>query len=1047
MRRTLLFFAAFVLAAWAQNSPELTRAQGFVKAGNDALDQGDYRAAVESFRAAKEIADSAFIPPFFVHQIYVRAAEAYAVMADFTRAEEVARAAGGMGVAPDISARLLMVTAAAKNFRGEFTAAQADLRNARQIVRDTRILLAILAMQGESLLESGKVAEAAALLPQVDSQARASRTAPVAAAALLPVRVMLAVGDYGSAETLLAAAEPSVKSDPLARLQWGVLKARTLASSQRLTSAAAQFRNACTALAERLGESHPAAAQCWADAGISAFRKSDSATAAAWLQKAAAALARYPESHPMAGVRDTVSGFDLFMKGQRDDARAAWDRARALRVRLYGDTSLPAAESDLSIADLEIARGGFADAQTRLQRALGAVASARPQHEVRLHALLGLAKCAAAEARWQQAETFVQDWSKNRPAAAEDDPDLATGLSLQARAAWEQRRAPESETLLARAIEIRWSLHDLKAPESVQLCNRLAEIRAVLNKPRQAAEVMTQLFAREPDALSALLPAERLDLFRNMATWHEAAGQPAEAVADLRRVMAERKSLGLPQDLEYLALLEQSARLAKAANQQQEYSAILREDWDLRLRMGATGSEDALNVAAEIAELESSSRNFSAALPMWQRIADAGRSDRGLGARNRVLVLQKLAGAQQGAGQNADAAKSWIQLSRLVIENGNLKDAELYANNAKQLAPPGSSESATAFLLLAAIRNQSNDRPDPGPVVTEASSDPAVNALALADQARFYIARKDLDTASSKCFEAEAQIRDLQLPSVQATVLATRALILSLQGKADDAEMKYSQFRTAESAMDNEQDFPLISLLAEASRFYASRNPSAMQQTDLRRLEATKKAFGARSAETARAMQSYANGLTNLKRFEEARALLTEALDIFRNLPDRSAAAGVLASIGDSFRDQAMLPEALAKFKEAVAEDPDQEAALLPQVAILQRMNQDRNGAVETYTRLRELWNKGDTNSNWVDASRGLCVALIEASRADEGLAEFAKLRRQVRAANKNKDSVSELNVLRPVAEALKASGRKEAANLEKDAARMAKGLNLETRK
>jgi tetratricopeptide (TPR) repeat protein len=461
-----------------------------------------------------------------------------------------------------------------------------------------------------------------------------------------------------------------------------------------------------------------------------------------------------------------------------------------------------------------------------------------------------------------------------------------------------------------------------------------------------------------------------------------------------------------------------------------------------------------LSIAAEIAEFDHAHQDFASALPLWQRLADAGRSGLGIGAHDRPLVLERLAEAQQGLQRNDEAATTWLQLARLVMLQENLEGAEEFAKRARQIAPAGNPAVATAFELLANIRLQRSDGRQADGEEAEAylrealelaGSDSGARALILSGLARASI-KKDLEEASSRCAQAEAVARGLRSPVIEATLLATRAFILQQQGKQMEAEAKYASFLMAERAMDYERDFPLLQMLAEASEFYSPLgNLDVVESIGRRRLSATRYAFGDRSPETARALESLANTLSHVKKFAEARDLYREGLAIFESSADgKAGAAVVLTSLGDLALDEGKATEAIDSYTKASAADPNQERDFLKRIAELQLRTANFNAAAAAYSRLAQLWDDGKVSEQWVQASLGKCVSLIRANRHDDAPKAYEALLRTVHRTQGNKNSLEELSIVRALAEAADAMKWKEARALKSQATNMATSLHVE---
>jgi hypothetical protein len=1032
MGRCLLASIWICLAAYAQ-APD---AEERLMAGQRALERGDFRGAVRDFQSAAAIVDEKFVPPATTHQILVRYAESLLIVGEYARAEEVA--GKGSDLPAEFRVRLLIVSARVKAARGDFSAALEELQAARRLVgANARASTGVAAARVELLLAMGKPQEASAEVRQLSAQ-----TSRGPEATRLLAEVAVSTGDYGQAETLLSGSEIAT-SEPLERLRAAGLRARLLAATQRSGAAAAEYGKACTEFAARLGATNGETARCWTDAGAAAYWAGRRAAAATWLQSALASLGKSASRHPLAALHEVAAGYEMANRGQSADARVRWEHARAAHAALYGEVSAPVASIDLLLAATDADGGRCTESQNQLSLVEAAISYVRPEHILRLRRAFVSAKCAVAQKSWPQAASLLAQWRKNRWREAEEDGELAAALSLEGEAAWHLRRWNDAESALAKSLEIRRAMRELDAAGAVRDYTRLAEARAALNRFGAAADAIAELLGRDLENEAAINSAMRVELVERLAEWRESAGQPGDAATALLRAI-ELRGTGGPDSLQKL---EKAARLERAAGREDAAIATLRRDLEIRERTGQLNSEDALGVAEELARFESGRRKFDASLPLWRRLAEAGRGGTGIGARNRVLVLQQLAEAEEALQKSEDAARTWMQLARLVMLQGNLESAEDYAGRAGRIAPPSSPEAPSAFQLIAAIRTDKPGAPDAEGYLRKllemAGSNPGARALALSGLSRLN-AKKNPELASSQCSEAERQIQSVDAPAVKATVLATRGFILSLAGSPEDAAGYYSRFLAAEQEMNYERDFPLFSLLAEASRFFSTRDLNAVEKIEHRRMEATRAAFGERSAEAAQAIQMLASTMAERKNFAEAERMYGEAHSIFKALGDKAGAAGILASVAELSARQRRLPEALTSYTAALAEDSRQERELLPRIGAAQMAMGDSNAAVVSYRRLVEIWNQGDVNSNWVDASRQLNVALIRLGKSKEGLEGVKSLRKAVRGASGNKDSIVELTILRSIGDAFRAAGRsKEAVDFDREAKAMAGRLRV----
>src|ERR1017187_6537482 len=179
-----------------------------VAAGEQALSRGDYRVAVDAFQKATGAVTNTVEDLGITYCVITRAAEVRALGGDFDEAERLRGLTEHGDLTPDLRARAMIVAARVKMFHGDYSRAEADLRQARQLLEREKgpALATVIALRGQILAAKGDTSGAVVASRELDALIK---SAPPEAR-LLPVRLAMLAGRYEEAERALRAIQPQL---------------------------------------------------------------------------------------------------------------------------------------------------------------------------------------------------------------------------------------------------------------------------------------------------------------------------------------------------------------------------------------------------------------------------------------------------------------------------------------------------------------------------------------------------------------------------------------------------------------------------------------------------------------------------------------------------------------------------------------------------------------------------------------------------------------------------------------------------------------------
>lgn len=352
-----------------------------------------------------------------------------------------------------------------------------------------------------------------------------------------------------------------------------------------------------------------------------------------------------------------------------DFARAVDDRSR--QAAATQDDS-EAASAFCTAA--EMARTRLGD----VERAWALYRQALRRDSSQLAALLGAGEIAHSRGEWADAERWLGLACTLLPGSPEEDRLAATALRA-GEAASAQRRHPEALRYFELALE-----RDPSHPEALDAMGQLALRLRAYDRARPCLE---KLLALEPAAED--LRAERLV---RLAQACEGSGDPGRAIDVLREVIDLRPGDEVSR-ARLVDLLEREGRTEEAVSEIDRWSALVSEDFRLRLDLRAaamertTGSRD--HARRRLHRIVSSE---GAPASAWEQLATLTLDDEGpeaaLEVTSRALTRVE--------DRDPRGALLWIE-SRALDRLGRSQPAAVRACEALELRP----QNLEAAMLLA----------------------------------------------------------------------------------------------------------------------------------------------------------------------------------------------------------------------------------------------------------------------------------------------------------------------------------------------------------
>jgi tetratricopeptide (TPR) repeat protein len=1041
----LLPLILLALALHAQGPQQL------LSSGEASLAKGDLRAAIESFRAAANAAgaDERFTALF--QTAAVRLAEARALIGETDAAESTLRQIQERVPAnSELAARLQLVQAGLKRFRGDWGGAAEDALTASVSLAKSNSphTANAVAEQAWIAMELAGWPEAARLLNDLAKLPADQRTEANFQVPAMAARHALLTGDYAAIDVTLSTTPATTPAHTLLLTFQG----RARAAQDQPTAAQQILQPACDTLERTLSRTHGDVNDCLLALGEVLLDLDQPAAAITVYERVAANTARYTSTgHPLSALRSLVRARTLAARNQ--GTREAHLEALTALVALYGEKSPRSLAARVELAQ-------YAPPRERLNvlreawKSLDGLRDFRKGHVLRRRMRAALIRAALDSSDTPTAMSAAAEYMDELPTTAEDRMDTVVVRELMGNALLEGKRYQDAEQMLVRA----WTMRAKRAKSGgyspyFQTTFRVATARANLKRPAEALTLLNEAINASPREYAALPALDRARAESLRSSLAAQLNQTSLALSSLREAVRIQRATPAARIATYESDVDQLARLLAAQKQFAEAAPLLREAFAARTRANTADSDDGLKIAFALAQAEQQANQLAEAVTLWDRVLQASYAGRGPGTRDRPGLIRLLAEANEKLQRGDKAAEQFQQLALLSLNQGKYDDAKALAQRAAKLSANNSSGRAAAEILEANILLVQNQPDNAEKLLNTAVQTPGLDAsnraLAYAGLVRVSIQRRDLDNAARLATEAAALPMDTLSPYPKSQLVASRALLEVAQGKKTEADASYTQLLQSFTAYDPQRDPPYADLLAEAVRYYSPQGRTdKVEEISKSRVEASARSFGAQSADAAWAVHALGEFYVSQKRYQEAYSLYEQALAIFNRTKGQGSAESVvvLTSVADAFRAQGDAKAALTTYQraanEAGAADAMTQGSLLNQIGGIQLSQAQYADAAATYAKLAALYQANNALPNSYTALRQRCVALIQA--ADPAATpELARLRQTIRAANANKDSLAELDVLRAVLDPLKQRKAKEAGAVERDLRRMERSLKV----
>jgi hypothetical protein len=1027
--------------------------QQALSAGEAQLAKGDFRAAIESFRAAANSAgaDERYAPLFLASG--VRLVEARVLIAEMEQAETTLKQlTDRVPAASELSARLQLAAASIKRARGDWGGATEDAVAAGAALRQMGNPHAAnaLAEQAWIAAELGGWAEARKNLNEMAALPAGEKAEANFLAYILPARLALLTGDYEAiaAEAAKLPAALKAAGHP-AQLLLASFTGRAKLAQDQPAAAQQILQPACDAMEKALSRTHEDVNDCWLALGEAFADLEQTAAAAQVFERVAANTARFTATgHPLSVLRTWNRARSLSTRNQ--GSREAHIEALTALVSLYGEKSPRSLAARIELAQSSPAKDRVALLR-EAWKTLEAQKEFRKGHVLRRRMRAALIRAALEGGDNQTAMTAAAEYMDELPASAEDRMDTVIVRELMGTAMLENRRYQDAEQMLVKA----WTVRAKRAKTGAyapyfRTTFRVAMARANLKRPAEALTLLNEAIAASPQEYAALPAMERARAESLRASLAAQANQTTLALSSLRETVRIQRSAPSARLSSYAAEVDQLARLLAARKEFTEAAPLLRESWSARLAGNTADTDDGLETAFALAQAEQDAGQLADAVTLWDRVLTASYAGRGPGTRDRAALIRLLAETNEKLNRGDRAAAQYQQLALLAFNQGKNPEALTLARKASSLSP---ANGAAAQILEANILLAQNQADNAEKLLTAAVQatglDASNRALAYAGLVRVSIQRRDLDNAAKVAGEAASLPMENLAPYPKSQLIASRALLESAQGKKTEAEASYNQLLQSFTGYDAQKDPPYADLLAEAVRYYSPMGRAdKVEEISRSRMEVSERAFGAQSADAAWAAHAMGEFYVSQKRYPEAYPLYDRALAIFNRTKGTGSAesVAVLTSVGDAFRAQGDSKAALSTYQRAAGEagaaDAMTQGPLLNQIGALQLSQGQYAEAAVTFDRLAGLYRASGVPQNAFSAGRNRCVALLMAGDAN-AMPEFVKLRQAIRAASGNKDSLAELDAVRAMLEPLKQRKAKETGALDRDLKRLERALKV----
>jgi tetratricopeptide (TPR) repeat protein len=979
-----------------------------------------------------------------LHDAYLRQLETEVLTGDYGTASNTAqRMLSKVSTSPEQQAQVSLLQGRIAIERGEYDAALGFLERAASTVPAlARASAAELLRRQEKFPEAERAFDDAAAMLARDGR-------PATAEVLLgQAEIQLALGKYSDAQRTIEAVRKSWKFPPThpetARLRnlaaFAAYRLGDLELAAKESSGNAQQVEAAA------GSLHPGYAESLLMDALVSHARRDERQAQMAFDKVSKVWAALPDRSPRKTRLLLALGAYAFDRGEVTAAQKQILEAHRLRKAHSGEDSLAAAEAEIMLALLEIQANRYALAETYLKHGLSVFDTLQvgALQEYRLAADFAMGAVLHQQKDYVESKKRLTRWiAASKPASEHGSAkarELVGGILLN------EGQAAEAAKLLKEALDI-----DIQLKRSGAATARttllLAKARSKAGDLPGAVSMFESILGRE-DSAKAIEPLELAEAHRMLGDVYTKMRLASNAASSYQAALKISEGRIPPSDPLFLGTLASAAGAMLEAKRGAEAMPLLSRLLTLRDQSQDKYSPDSISIVSKLADLYFDNGRLAQAAPLYERLIDATAKGKTIGDRKNLL--ERVGDTYARTGRREESARAYDQRARLALDRHAYDEAETFAKKIQSMlntSPAHASQRAGALNILGDIRVAQNKREEAEQYYREAvglaSGNPLIEASSLNGLGRLALKQKDLPGAKTQLERALSLVTGASAGAnrgLEAMVVANLAALNAVAGDSAASLELYSKFLQIE-ASTTVDDPPLVEYLDEAANLYARTPGKSEEIEDLYRrgLNASSRAFGNSSRETAFSHFNLAEFYSFRKIYPKALESYREALQVFEGLkgPESDEAVTVLTGIASTQAKAGDFDAAITSYGSLLAmaeKSPSDKArkvtAALNAMAFVYRQANRHADAREAFQKVVALWGaQGAAEPAWVAASRNAGISMIDEGSFKEGSANLTALRTTVRRAAGNRDSAAEIEILRSMGQALKRQNRNKEAD------------------